>query len=365
MENFGIIFIPDISGFTEFVTQTEISHSNHIIKELLEEIIENNNLKFQISEIEGDAVLFYKLGNPPQLEKIITQAKSMFIAFHSHLNIIERDTICQCGACQTASNLSLKFVTHFGEINEVNVGNFKKLMGSDVILAHRLLKNNIDEKEYLLLTNNYLANFETDNLQSEGWVEIKEYTDEFENFGKVKSKFISLKKLLFQIPDLTKKPSSRFRESKYSYIIFINAPILTVHGVLIDNKSKYKWVPGIKDVTQNSEINRRNSTHTCVFDDLEVHFVTKSNEKIKDEIIYSEEGDPGFGFTIINDYKLIPKNNGTELTLNLIPGKLTKKENFIKSFLTKVKMKIALTKTIKSASKSLQNLKEYCESLNE
>ncbi len=364
MQNSGLIFIPDISGFTEFVTQTEISHSNHIIKELLEEIIDNNSLNFEISEIEGDAVLFYKMGDPPKVEKIIEQAKKIFLAFHTHLKIIERDNICQCGACQTASNLSLKFVTHFGEINEVNVQNFKKLMGSDVILAHRLLKNNIEEKEYLLLTENYLNNFDTDSFGSEEWIEIKDCSNDYENFGEVKSKFISLKKLLSQITESSLKSSNRFRESNYSYSIFIDAPILTVHGVLIDNNSKYKWVPGIKEVTQSTPINRKNSTHTCVFDDLEVHFVTKSNEKMKDEIIYSEQGDPGFGFTIVNDYKLLEKNGGTELTLNLIPGHITKKENFIQRIITRLKMKIALSQTIKGASVSLQNLKVYCESLD-
>ena len=53
----ALIYIPDISGFTKFVTQTEISHSNHIIAELIEIIINANDLNLQISEIEGDAVL--------------------------------------------------------------------------------------------------------------------------------------------------------------------------------------------------------------------------------------------------------------------------------------------------------------------
>ena len=35
MENSAFIFIPDISGFTKFITQTEIKHSNHIISELV------------------------------------------------------------------------------------------------------------------------------------------------------------------------------------------------------------------------------------------------------------------------------------------------------------------------------------------
>ena len=85
LDNSGLIFIPDISGFTEFVTQTEIQHSNHIISELIEVIINANELNLKISEIEGDAILYYKPGEPPTIAQIFNQSKKMFIDFHSQL----------------------------------------------------------------------------------------------------------------------------------------------------------------------------------------------------------------------------------------------------------------------------------------
>lgn len=60
MSNRGLLFIPDISGFTRFVTETEIGHSRIIIQELLEILINANGIGLEISEIEGDAILFYK-----------------------------------------------------------------------------------------------------------------------------------------------------------------------------------------------------------------------------------------------------------------------------------------------------------------
>ncbi len=35
----ALIFTPDISGFTRFVNETEIQHSQHIIEKLLEVIL--------------------------------------------------------------------------------------------------------------------------------------------------------------------------------------------------------------------------------------------------------------------------------------------------------------------------------------
>jgi hypothetical protein len=58
--NSTLIFIPDISGFTDFVHRTEIKHSRHFIFELLEIIISRDQLGMQDSEIEGDAFLCYK-----------------------------------------------------------------------------------------------------------------------------------------------------------------------------------------------------------------------------------------------------------------------------------------------------------------
>src|SRR3982751_6503537 len=96
----AIIFIPDISGFTDFTSVTEIDHSVHIITELLELIIESNETGFTLAEIEGDAILFYRKGAPLQREQLIDQCLSMFSNFHRQLMVIERDTVCQCGACQ-------------------------------------------------------------------------------------------------------------------------------------------------------------------------------------------------------------------------------------------------------------------------
>ena len=52
----GMLLIPDISGFTEFVSEVEISHSEHIIAELLELLIESESLGLQLCEIEGASV---------------------------------------------------------------------------------------------------------------------------------------------------------------------------------------------------------------------------------------------------------------------------------------------------------------------
>jgi hypothetical protein len=152
MENKGLLFIPDISGFTRFVNEVEIEHSRLIIQELLEILVDANETGLEVSEIEGDAILFYKFGAPPSLEELYHQVEKMFCAFHRSLVAYEHTRYCQCRSCAEAIGLTLKVITHYGEFTGYNVRQFNKLIGKDIIVAHQLLKNDIDGHEYWLLT---------------------------------------------------------------------------------------------------------------------------------------------------------------------------------------------------------------------
>ncbi len=364
MTDKALIYIPDISGFTKFVTQTEVKHSEHIISELISIILNSNELMFNVSEIEGDAVLFYKKGDPPKLSDLLIQSKKMFIKFHEHLNIIERDNVCQCGACRTASNLTLKFITHFGELSEVQIQNFNKIMGSDVILAHRLLKNRINTREYLLLTEKYLNTQNTAALQEETGIRLIENIERIENFGEVKTKFIDFNYFKSEIPKVREKPDIK-KMTDADFSIDIKAPLLLVHSVLIDANTKKEWIPEIKKIKGASDINRVNSTHTCVFENMEIHFVTEGIEKKEKELIYSERGEFETGLKFITDYKLEEKINFTKVSVKIFPG-LSKnaQEKKPQGFFANLRNKLILYKLKKSIKKSLNGLKQYTENLS-
>ncbi|MDZ7646562.1 MAG: DUF2652 domain-containing protein [Cytophagales bacterium] len=157
MQNKGLLFIPDISGFTTFVNTTAIEHSQHIISELLSEILDANILNLKLSEIEGDAILFYKYGDPPTFDELYHQVEKIFVRFHQHLKTYEQNRICNCGACESAPSLTLKFITHYGEYTTYQVKDNFKLIGKSIITAHRLLKNTIPGNEYWLITEPLLS----------------------------------------------------------------------------------------------------------------------------------------------------------------------------------------------------------------
>src|SRR4051812_25404708 len=209
MENRGLLFIPDISGFTRFVNEIEIEHSRYIIQQLLEVLINANESDLEISEIEGDAILFYRFGEPLKLEALYKQVEKMFCAFHQHLIVYDNRRICQCKACVSAINLSLKIITHYGEFTSYNVKHFNKLIGKDVIDAHQLLKNDIPQHEYWLVTGNLLQ--EEQPIELAQWMQWKTSNKVME-IGEISFHYTQLSPLKEKIPpdstaqlDLSKK----------------------------------------------------------------------------------------------------------------------------------------------------------------
>ncbi|SDF60341.1 Protein of unknown function [Dyadobacter soli] len=154
----GTIFIPDISGFTRFVHNTDFATGRRITYELLSAIIDQNNLLFSISEIEGDAIFFYKYGPPPSAFELLEQYKRMLNAFNVRLGHINR-------ALGVTYDLSLKLIAHYGPVAEYDLKGFKKLYGKAVVDAHVLLKNEVASHSYALLTADLLSSADPVRLE--------------------------------------------------------------------------------------------------------------------------------------------------------------------------------------------------------
>ncbi len=142
----GLLFIPDISGFTEFVHSTDVITGKIITAELLAAIISQNQLRLDISEVEGDAVLFYRHGAAPSVQELVQQFNMMETAFMEKRKQLEE-------RFSLSLDISLKAIAHYGQMSQYQVGPFTKLYGEVVVEAHRLLKNSVQSNHYLLLTD--------------------------------------------------------------------------------------------------------------------------------------------------------------------------------------------------------------------
>jgi hypothetical protein len=151
------LVLADISGYTRFMREhkTTLLHAEHIITELLEAVIDSAQSPLTISKLEGDAVFMtaHSGDDPAATARIVQQqALTFFDAFNGKMASMNAGAFCTCESCSNISRLKLKVVLHHAEVAFKTVRQFEEVAGEDVILLHRLMKNSVPGKEYLLQT---------------------------------------------------------------------------------------------------------------------------------------------------------------------------------------------------------------------
>lgn len=258
------ILIPDISGFTEFMTTTELTHSSHAINFLIDAMLKAVGEEYEVSEIEGDAVLLIKKGPAPSKKEILDICLKIFNAFHFQRKWMQLHAVCPCGACQAIINLTLKFVVHRGPLAEIKVGQFVKQSGTEMIVAHRLLKNSIDNNEYLLMSEKLLQQI-SDSSEPVG-MEWASSSEEYASIGKVDYSFALLNEARKNVPEPPEPLSDYKTDNTHYFEMPIAANYLDVYMMLMSIPGRAEWVPGLLNVEQDMPAVFVGSVHRCIFE---------------------------------------------------------------------------------------------------
>ena len=277
----ALYFMPDISGFTDFVNNTEVEHSIHIISELLEILLDNNTLDLKLVEVEGDALFMY-VTKIPSYEKLTQQIKKMHVAFHEHTQNYDTMRICNCGSCKTTTNLELKFLVHYGDLNFIKVKHIVKPYGREVIKIHRLLKNSISSNEYMLFTKAVYELYKS-NID-EGWnnnteiYDLKSLDYFYKNLETVK---VNSKELNPSLEGDIDKPILTIEKT-------FNANIQDVFTYVSEFKYRHLWDKEVKRIEYDaSKLNRIGTEHNCVLNFGNMKFETIT-EPSSNDLTYGE-----------------------------------------------------------------------------
>ena len=187
MAQTGFFIIADVTGYTAFLTQSELEHAQGILEGLFEALLDNLKTPLVLSNFEGDAILCYAPDSAVvQGHAILDASENLYCAFAEALGTMERNTTCPCNACTNIPNLDLKLVIHHGEFVLQKMGDRRELAGPDIILTHRLLKNNVTTatgiKAYALVTESAVLAMKAD----EYFAELPSQTEEHEHMGGTK-----------------------------------------------------------------------------------------------------------------------------------------------------------------------------------
>jgi hypothetical protein len=143
----GYFVITDISGYTEYLTGSELDHANEILQSLFDAQLKAIKHPFLISGFRGDAIFMYvPETNFVQSQSFLEALENFYVVFMDTLQQMRYNTTCTCRACKNMSMLDLKMCTHYGEYLVQKLGDREELLGADVIVPHRMLKNHVIEK---------------------------------------------------------------------------------------------------------------------------------------------------------------------------------------------------------------------------
>jgi uncharacterized protein YndB with AHSA1/START domain len=138
--------IADISGYTGYLAGVELDHAQDIIADLIDTVVKALRPPFRLAKLEGDAAFVYVVTDKIDGSLLQDTIEQTYFAFRKRLRNIKQSSICECDACRQMPKLDLKFVSHHGEVAKQKMAGREELVGRDVILIHRLLKNSVEEK---------------------------------------------------------------------------------------------------------------------------------------------------------------------------------------------------------------------------
>jgi hypothetical protein len=186
----ALLLIADIGGYTEYMRthRMSLAHAEVNTARLLEAVIDAAG-GFDLIEIEGDAAFLSRpadaLDGAATVTAMTDAVTAMHRAFHRERQYVATN-LCPCNACEQANNLTLKFVAHVGEVATQTIRDRRKLVGVDVILVHRLLKNSVPAPEYVLFSEDlYLTG-------AGGFDPVQQLAQQLEGIGEVNTFFADI-----------------------------------------------------------------------------------------------------------------------------------------------------------------------------
>lgn len=259
------LLIADISGYTSYLAGAELDHAQDILADLMTTVVGALRPGFRLAKLEGDAAFAYVLTERIDGSQLLDAVERTYFAFRRRLRDIAQATSCVCNACVLMPRLDLKFVVHHGSIIRHRVAGREELVGSDVIIAHRFLKNHVTERlgtpAYALFSDPCVAVMAVDPVA----LGMAEYRDAYDDLGEVGAWIHDLNAAWIAELDRRRRVVSE-REAGFIYESIQPAPRDIVWSFLTDPAIRPRWQAGVTGVDELPTAPRRGvgTTNHCM-----------------------------------------------------------------------------------------------------
>lgn len=275
MANKGYFILTDISGYTEFLTKSELDHAQDTLQNLFDVQLAQIKHPFIISGFRGDAIFMYvPETNFSEPQSFLESLEKLYIVFADTLRQMIYNTTCTCRACQNMSALDLKMVTHYGEYVIQKLGDREELLGADVIVPHRMLKNTVIEQTGIVSYALFSEAAAHASQLSDLAYPLVSHSETYQHLGEVKMQVLDLRKVWER-----EQEKQRFIVTKEdSWLTFewdSLQPLATVWEYLTTPRLEKQWA-GYDSVIRTDSLGGRfqtEATYHCAHGD--VHFFNK------------------------------------------------------------------------------------------
>jgi uncharacterized protein YndB with AHSA1/START domain len=139
------LVLADITGYTSYLAGVELDHAQDILADLTDTVVRALRPTFRLAKLEGDAAFMYVITEVVDGSILQDTVERCYFSFRRRLRDIGQESRCDCNACTFIPRLDLKFVVHHGPIARQRMAGREELVGRDVIVVHRLLKNSVQD----------------------------------------------------------------------------------------------------------------------------------------------------------------------------------------------------------------------------
>jgi len=224
-----------------------------------------------------------------------------------------------------------------------------------VILIHRLLKNDIPEHEYMLLTEQISVDKISQHKKEYEWIQFEKGSNTYD-VGNVNYHFTPFKSLYDSIPEPQKPELKVYRvKNPALFIIDINASMSHVYTELINLKGRLQVLPGITEVKiedeKHNQINKLGTIHECIREPATGAVETTNVVMGEDRMICTET-------STVNPMSLdyVVEKTGKESC------RLTFQVHLALPFIQKIMFNLMMKKKlVEQMNMSLEVIKRHCE----
>ena len=248
--------IADISGYTRYLAGVELDHAHDILADLLGTVVTSLRPNFRLSELEGDAAFTFAPAETLDGSFLLDAVERCYFGFRRRRRDVRQATSCECNACVRIPDLDLKFVIHHGTAVRQRMAGRERLVGADVVVVHRLLKNSIVEQTgvsaYAFFTQACIdaAGIRPDELG------MREHAESHDDVSEVRG----------WVHDLDRRWSAEEERSRvvvapqeamYAIELATPAPAQLVWEWVTTPGRRIMWQPGVSEVLLEAPGNRR------------------------------------------------------------------------------------------------------------